>query len=302
LSGRRQQVDFSFTHPYFMDRNMSVGLDAFRMQRDFQRESGYDYRTTGVVPRLSYPITEFLAQEVRYTLRNDEITNVAAGASTIVQDAAGSIVLSSVGHSTLYDRRDDRQDPTDGYFLRLSNDVAGAGGNAKFLRSGLAAGFFYPVAPEYVLALSGEAGHIFGLSDDRVRLQHRYFLGGDNLRGFRSQGVGPRDRATGGAIGGNTFYVGTAELQFPTGLPREFGLRGSFFTEAGSLWSFDRPGAGRPGATAAVDDDSTLRVSAGAGLLWRSPFGPIRVSVARAIQKQEYDRTELLRFQFGSRF
>ncbi|MCZ8124702.1 MAG: outer membrane protein assembly factor BamA [Magnetospirillum sp.] len=302
LSGRRQQVDFSFTHPYFMDRNMSVGLDAFRMQRDFQRESGYDYRTTGVVPRLSYPITEFLAQEVRYTLRNDEITNVAAGASTIVQDAAGSIVLSSVGHSTLYDRRDDRQDPTDGYFLRLSNDVAGAGGNAKFLRSGLAAGFFYPVAPEYVLAFSGEAGHIFGLSDDRVRLQHRYFLGGDNLRGFRSQGVGPRDRATGGAIGGNTFYVGTAELQFPTGLPREFGLRGSFFTEAGSLWSFDRPGAGRPGATAAVDDDSTLRVSAGAGLLWRSPFGPIRVSVARAIQKQEYDRTELLRFQFGSRF
>jgi outer membrane protein insertion porin family len=302
LSARRQQVDFSFTQPYFLDRNMAAGFDVFRMQRDFQREAGYDYRTTGIVPRLSYPITEYLTQEVRYTLRNDDITNVAAGASGVVRDASGEVLLSGFGHTTTYDRRDDRQDPTDGYFVRLSNDVAGAGGDAKFLRSDLASGFFHPLAQDYVIALLAEGGYIFGLADDKVRLQHRYFLGGDNLRGFRKQGVGPRDRATGGALGGNAFYVGTAELQFPTGLPREFGLRGALFAEAGSLWSFDRPAAGRPGATAAVDDSSALRSSAGVGLLWRSPFGPIRVSLAKAIQKENYDRTELFRFQFGSRF
>lgn len=302
LSARRQQVDFSFTQPYFLDRSMSAGFDIFRMQRDFQRESGYDYRTTGIVPRLSYPIAEYLSQEIRYTLRSDEVTNVAAGAATIIRDAAGEVVLSGFGHTTIYDRRDDRQDPTDGYFVRLTNDVAGLGGDVKFLRTGLASGFFYPLSQDYVIALLAEGGYITAFSNDRVRLQHRYFLGGDNLRGFRTQGVGPRDRDSGGSIGGNAFYVTTAELQFPTGLPREFGVRGALFAEAGSLWSFDRPPPGRPGANAIVFDDSSIRSSAGLGLLWRSPFGPIRVSVAKAIQKQNYDRTELFRFQFGSRF
>jgi outer membrane protein insertion porin family len=302
LSARRQQIDFSFTQPYFLDRNISAGFDVFRMQRDFQRESGYDYRTTGIVPRLNYPIAEYLSQELRYTLRNDEITNVASGAADIVRDASGEALLSGVGHTTTYDRRDDRQDPTDGYFLRFTNDVAGAGGDVKFLRTGLASGFFYPLAPDYVLAFLAEGGHIFGLADDKVRLQHRYFLGGDNLRGFRSQGVGPRDRASGGSLGGNTFYVTTAELQFPTGLPREFGVRGALFADAGALWSFDRPPVGRPGATAAVFDSSSLRSSVGLGVLWRSPFGPIRLSAAKAIHKEDFDRTELVRFQFGSRF
>jgi outer membrane protein insertion porin family len=281
---------------------LSAGFDLFRMQRDFQRESGYDYRTTGIVPRLNYPIAEYLSQEVRYTLRNDEITNVAAGAADIVRDAAGESVLSGFGHTTTYDRRDDRLDPTDGYFVRLTNDVAGAGGDVKFLRSGLSGGFFYPLSQDYVVALLAEGGYIFGLGDDKVRLQNRYFLGGDNFRGFRSQGVGPRDRASGGSIGGNAFYVTTAEFQFPTGLPREFGVRGSMFAEAGSLWSFDRPPAGKPGATAAVFDSNSLRSSVGLGLMWRSPFGPIRVSLAKAVHKEEFDRTELFRFQFGSRF
>jgi outer membrane protein insertion porin family len=302
ISGRRQQIDFSFTQPYFLDRDMAAGIDIFRLQRDYQRESGYDYRTTGAIPRLTYPITEYLAQELRYTIRNDEVTNVASGAADIIKDAEGSVTLSGFGHTTSYDRRDDRQDPSDGYFVKLSNDIAGAGGNAKFLRSGLTVGFFYPIYPEYVFAVTGEAGYIFGLSDDRVRLQHRYFLGGDNLRGFRTQGVGPRDRATGGSIGGNRYYTTTAELLFPTGLPKEFGLRGALFTDAGGLWSFDRSPAGRPGANAIIEDSSSPRVSVGAGLMWRSPFGPIRISLAKAVVKEEFDRTELFRFQFGSRF
>jgi outer membrane protein insertion porin family len=302
ISGRRQQIDFSFTQPYFLDREMAAGIDIFRLQRDYQREAGYDYRTTGAIPRLTYPISEYTTQEVRYTIRNDEVTNVDAGASNVVKDAAGEVLLSGFGHTTTYDRRDDRQDPTDGYYVRLTNDVAGAGGDAKFLRSGVSGGFYYPIIPEYVIALTGEVGYIFGLSDDKVRLQHRYFLGGDNLRGFRTQGVGPRDQSTGGALGGNRFYTTTAELQFPTGLPKEFGLRGALFSDVGSLWSIDRPAAGRPGANSPIDDSSGVRASVGAGLMWRSPFGPIRVSMAKAVVKEEFDRTELFRFQFGSRF
>jgi outer membrane protein insertion porin family len=89
---------------------------------------------------------------------------------------------------------------------------------------------------------------------------------------------------------------------FPLGLPRELGLRGAIFSDFGSLSGFDRPAAPRPGATAPVEDSSSIRASVGAGVNWRSPFGPIRLSLAKAIVKEEFDRTELFRFSFGSRF
>ena len=302
LSRRRNQLDLSFTDPYFLDMDMAAGFDVFRQKRDLQNEAGYDFISTGLVIRNGYRLGEYVDQSLRYTLRNDDITRLAFGVSPLVQDAAGSVLQSSVGHTTLFDWRDDRVDPTDGYFLRLGNDVAGLGGEAKFLRSTATTGFFYPLASEYVASLVLEGGHIAALSGDRVRLQNRFSLGGDNFRGFRAQGVGPRDRTTGGALGGNLFYTGTAELSFPTGLPKEFGLRGLFFSDVGTLTSFDRPPAGRPGATAAVDDSGSIRASVGIGALWRSPFGPVRVSYAKAVVKEEYDRTEAFRFGVGTRF
>jgi len=302
VSRRRNQVDLSFTDPYFLDMDMSAGFDLFRTRRNLQREAGYDAISTGVVLRNGYRLGEYLSQGLNYTLRNDDITQIAFGASTIVQDAAGSVTQSSVGHITLLDLRDDRQDPTDGYFVRLKNDIAGAGGEAKFFRTVATTGFYYPFTSEYVASLLLEGGHIAAYSDDRVRLQSRFNLGGDNFRGFRTQGLGPRDRESGGALGGNYYYTATAEMSFPTGLPKEFGLRGLFFSDVGTLTSFDRPPPGRPGNTAAVDDSGALRASVGVGALWRSPFGPVRVSYAKAVAKEEYDRTESFRFGVGSRF
>ncbi len=302
LSGRRNQIDLSFTSPYFLDRNMSAGFDVFHIKRDFQREAGYDFQSTGFVVRNGYALSEYLKQQVRYTLRSDDITSVNPLASSIILDAQGAVLQSGFGHTTTFDRRDDSYDPTDGYAIKLSNDVAGVGGDAKFLKSSLAGQYYYPIAPEYVFALVGEVSNIFGYSGDVVRLQNRFQLGGDNFRGFRTQGLGPRDQATGNPLGGNMLYSGSAELQFPTGMPREFGLRGTLFSDFGSLSKFDRPPAGRPGATATVDDSSQARVSIGTGLNWRSPFGPVRISLAKAIIKEEFDRTELFRFSFGSRF
>jgi outer membrane protein insertion porin family len=302
VSRRRNQVDLSFTDPYFLDMDMSAGLDLFRTRRNLQREAGYDAISTGIVVRNGYRLGEYLSQGLNYTVRNDDITQVAFGASSIVQDAAGSVTQSSVGHVTQLDLRDDRQDPTDGYFVRLKNDVAGLGGEAKFFRTVATTGFYYPITSEYVASLLLEGGHIAAFSDDRVRLQSRFNLGGDNFRGFRTQGLGPRDRESGGALGGNYYYTATAEMSFPTGLPKEFGLRGLLFSDVGTLTTFDRPPPGRPGNTAVVDDTGSLRAAVGIGALWRSPFGPVRVSYARAVAKEEHDRTEAFRFGVGSRF
>ena len=302
VSRRRNQIDLSYTDPYFLDMDMAAGFDIFRTRRNLQREAGYDFISTGAVVRNGYRLGEYLDQSLRYTLRNDDITQLAFGVSDLVRDAAGSVTQSSFGHTTSYDRRDDRVDPTDGFFVRLSNDVAGFGGDAKFLKSVATTGFFYPITPEYVASLVLEGGHIVALQGDRVRLQNRFNLGGDNFRGFRAQGLGPRDRVSGGALGGNLSYTATAEMTFPTGLPKEFGLRGVLFSDVGTLTTFDRPPAGRPGATSVVDDSGALRASVGLGALWRSPFGPVRVSYAKAVVKEEYDRTEAFRFGVGTRF
>jgi len=138
-------------------------------------------------------------------------------------------------------------------------------------------------------------GHIMGLAGDDVRLNSRFFLGGDNFRGFRLGGVGPRDKLTADSLGANVFGVGTLELKFPLGLPQELGIAGRTFTDFGLATSVDEQGAG-------IFDSKSLRVSVGVGISWRSPFGPIRVDLAAPVRKESLDETEVFRFSFGTRF
>src|SRR5690606_34319891 len=156
VSQRRQEVDLSFTEPYFLDRNMSAGFDIFRITRDFQDESSFDQENTGFTLRLGYQITEPLRQTLRYTLREDTIENVAPDASRFIREQEGTTLSSTIGQELLYDKRDDRFDPTDGYYIRLINDFAGLGGDVTFLRNRFGAGAYYPIAEEWVASLTGE--------------------------------------------------------------------------------------------------------------------------------------------------
>ena len=141
----------------------------------------------------------------------------------------------------------------------------------------------------------GAGGYLFGTNSSGVRINDRFFIGGDDLRGFQNAGIGPRDTNTTDPLGGNTYYTGTAEITFPLGLPEELGVKGAVFTDVGSLWGIDQKGSN-------IADSSAIRVSSGVGALWASPFGPIRIDFAQAIKKQSYDRTQIFRFSFGTRF
>lgn len=296
LSQRRQEVDLSFTEPYFLERNMSAGFDLFRIIRDFQDEAGYDQETTGFGLRTGYQIAENLRQTLRYTLREDDITDVDPTASRLIREQEGTTLSSILGQDLLYDRRDDRFDPREGYFVRLSTDLAPGGiGDVAFSRNRLAAGYYIPIAEEWVASISGEVGYLFGLNSEDVRIQHRFYIGGETLRGFETAGIGPRDITTTDALGGNQFYIGTVAVTFPSGLPKELGIRTTLFSDFGTLWNTDSVGP------EVVDVDS-IRVSVGVGAVWRSPFGPIRISLAQAVRKEDFDKDELFRFSFGSRF
>jgi outer membrane protein insertion porin family len=132
------------------------------------------------------------------------------------------------------------------------------------------------------------------LNDD-VPINERFFLGGSSFSGFERSGVGPRDRVTKDALGGNLFYVGTAELSFPIGFSEALGLRARIFSEVGSLWSIDD-------SNASVLDSESPRVSAGFGVSWGATLGGIRIDFSEAIVKEDEDETEFLRFSLGTRF
>jgi len=295
VSQRRQQIDISFTEPYFLERDLAAGVDLFDSQTDFQRESSYDENSIGGTLRLGYPLTENLRHGIRYTLRNDEIHNVDDDASVFIKEEEGSRATSLIGQSFTYDRRDERFLPTDGYYVKLDQDLAGLGFDSRFIRHELRAEYYYPIVSDVVFNLSGSTGYIHGILGDDVHLQNRFFIGGASLRGFQFGGVGPRDSETDDRLGGNLYYVGSGEVRFPLGLPDELRVFGRAFVDAGSLRDVDVSGP-------TLDESDGLRVGAGVGLSWLSPLGPLSIDFAQALKKESKDETEFFRLSFGTRF
>lgn len=294
LSGRRSQIDLSFTEPYFLDRPLAAGIDLFRTEID-RRESSFDEKNLGGGFRFGYDITEYLRQTVRYTLSQNEIANVDDDASLAIQQQEGETISSVVGQSLTYDRRDNRFNPTEGYYLNLRNDVAGLGGDVKYLRTRVGAAYYLPLTEDLVASVSGEVGYIFGFGGEDVRITDAFFLGGNSLRGFSTAGVGPRDVNTDDALGGNTFAAGSVELSFPLGLPEEYQIRGRVFTDFGTLTDTDTDVPG-------VRDDASLRASVGTGITWHSPLGPLALDLAFPVAKEDFDEEEVFRFSIGTRF
>lgn len=293
---KQNQAVFSFTEPYFLDRQLSAGFDVFATTRKLQNESSYDASSLGTSLRAGYQVQDNLRQDWKYTLRRDKIENVDDDASRFVKEQQGTATLSSIQQTLLWDYRDSKVDPTEGYYFRVNNEVAGLGGSQKFLRNNIGAGQYFPLAEQVVLSLSGNAGIISGFGDEKIRINERYFLGGDSLRGFANAGVSPRDEASGDALGGLWQYSGSAQVKFPLGLPEELGFGGQVFSDFGSIGNTeDYVGGG-------IQQSSAIRVSVGAGVSWKSPMGPVAVDIGFPVKKESFDERELFRFNFGTRF
>ena len=294
IAQRTEQVDLSFTEPYFLERNLAAGFDIFAINQNNQLIGQFNQQTIGTSLRVGYQITEPLRQTLKYTLRRDTINNVQPTASRFIQEEAGTRNTSAIGQVLRYDKLDNRLDPTGGYFLQLATDIAGLGGDVRYIRGVASGAYYYALAPEYVLSFAAEAGYIHGINDI-VRIEDRFFVGGDNLRGFKVGGIGPRDLSTNDALGGNTYYTGTVSLSYPLGLPQELGIAGRVFTDFGSLFGVDESGG-------SIVDPHFVRVSTGLGVSWKSPLGPIRLDIATPVRREPFDKRQFFRVSFGTRF
>lgn len=295
VAGKKTEFDVGFMEPYFLNRDISAGFDVFHMTRDLQNESSYDQKRTGGGVHIGYPLSENWRQTLSQRLEINDIQNVNDDASLFIKRQEGQRTTSAVSQRLVYDTRDSASYTTNGMMYWLDTEVAGLGGDAKYVSGKTGASYFYPVTDQVVFNILGELGAIQGYGDTDVEINERFFIGNSTLRGFKKSGIGPRDSETGDALGGNFFYRGSAEVSFPIGLSKELGIKGHAFTDVGSLSNVDETGANL------VEQDS-LRAAAGVGLSWRSPFGPIRVDLTAPIMKEDFDKTELFRFDFGTRF
>ena len=295
ISQRTQEYDISFTEPYFMDRNLSAGVDLFRTEEDYQDYGSYDTSSTGGRLRLGWKYTDDLSQYLRYTYRQDEINNVDSEASHYIKEEVGKYNGSIVGQTIAYDKRDSAINPKEGYYVSFGNDVAGLGGDEKYLKFDTKLYKYYTFADDYTFKFFTNAGYIVGYDGKEVRLSNRYNLGGSTLRGFDTAGIGARDKYTDDALGGNWMIYSGAEVSFPIGLD-EVGVRGRTFVDMGML--------GKPDGIRHADDvnySSSPRVAAGFGFQWQSPMGQIDVDLAFPIVKEDYDETQAFRLNFGTR-
>lgn len=294
ISQRTQEYDLSYTDPYFLDRRLSAGVDLFRSETDYQDEGSYDSETTGGRIRFGWNYTDDLAQYVRYTLSKDKISNVAADASRYIKAEEGSYTNSAVGQTIVYDKRDSKINPREGYYLSFGNDIAGLGGDEKYVKFDAKAYKYYTISDDYTFKFFMNGGYIDGYNGKPVRLAHRYYLGGNTMRGFEYAGIGARDKYTRDALGGNWMVYTGAEFQFPVGLD-EVGIRGRTFIDAGMLGKPDNIDEKY------VEYSDKIRSSAGFGIQWLSPMGQIDIDLAFPISKEDYDETEVFRLNFGTR-
>jgi len=306
LAEKQSQVNLSITDPYFLDRNVVAGFDLFYIQNNLQEVAQYNERRGGFSVRAGYEFSEHLRQIWTYALVNRSVYNVQPTASIYVQNAAGDSLLSQIAQTLTLDYRDSRIDPRDGFVVRLGTDFAGLGGNAQFVRTKIDGAVYIPLEritrdPDWVIAINGSVGYLFSNGDEKII--DRFFLGGENLRGFQVGGAGPHavSGASSDSVGGRFIWTQSTELRFPLPLSQDIGLSGRVFVDIGGLSQVStlyQNGSPVP----IFGNDSSPRVSTGVGVSWKTPFGLLNLDLAQAVVKQRYDQLQFFRFGFGTRF
>lgn len=292
-------IDLGFTEPYFMDREVTAGFDLFRTSNDRQQVANYSDRSLGFALRGGWAYSEEIRQVVRYTLRQTDIYNVQPWASPIIQQNAGTQVVSEWAETVVWDTRDTRLNTTKGFMVRNTVAVAGLIGTEQYLRTTADAVYYKTLVEDVVASIGGSVGLVVPYNNAYIRLNNLFFIGGDTLRGFAVGGIGPRDAGTTDSLGGQYYYTGTAELSYPLPfIPKEVALLGKAFIDVGSLWGVQQ---GTYNSTSVLDSQ-LMRVASGVGIQWVSPFGPIRIDYAWPIQYEPWDKQQNVRFSFGTRF
>lgn len=259
LGGKSTTYRFGVTDPYFLDKDLTLGFDLYRTDREWP---SFSEKRTGGNLKLGVPLSDNLRAFFLYRYENKDIYDIAPTASRFVLEQAGTSTLSSITSMLRRDTTDYRLDPTRGSMSEASVEFAGIGGDQQFVKYIADHRHFFPFKWDTYFSVHGQIGFVEGWGGKDVPIEERFFLGGINsLRGFKSRRVGPRDGDD--YIGGEKSAYTNLEYIFP--LIRDVGLKGVVFFDAGNVWHSNE------------NYFSDIRYNTGAGIRWFSPLGPLRL-------------------------
>lgn len=298
VGSKSTTYQFGLLDPHFLDSDLTLGFDLYKTEREW---SEFSKRAVGGDLKLGIPFTYNVKSFFIYRYEEKEIYDVDPNASLNIRDQEGFSTLSSIYASLSRDTTDFRMDPKTGTLSSVSIELAGLGGTEKFVKYELDHRYFYPLIWKLVFSAHGRLGYVQQIGGEKIPLDERYYLGGlYSLRGFQPREVGPRTKIVSTDSQGNLLYTsyeynggtkvgfGNLEITFP--LVEESGFKGVFFYDAGNAWGEDQ------------DYFSDVRHSAGFGLRWMSPMGPLRLEWGKNFSPRDGESSSDLQFSIGTMF
>ncbi|WP_027550686.1 outer membrane protein assembly factor BamA [Bradyrhizobium sp. Cp5.3] len=244
--------------------------------------------------------------------------------------AGGKTLTSAIGYSLNYNTLDNNKNPTDGLLVDFRQDFAGVGGDVTYLKTAVDAKYYQSLVSDLVGLVHLQGGVLTKIGNNELRMLDQFQMGPNLVRGFAPNGIGPRDLnpfGTQDALGGTKYWGASLELQMPFWfLPKEVGLKGAVYADAGGLYDYQgpttwaltneltttknsncipstiNPSSAGTCTGLVFDNGNVVRSSVGVGLIWASPFGPLRFDYAVPITKGKYDRVQEFRFGGGTSF
>ena len=286
FSSRRTNYNISLRNPWFMDKPVSAWFSLYNEKVDF---FDYDKKATGGSIGFGKELSEYVGGSISYTLENVEITELAEDASSLIRDQEGQKITSSISPSIWRDTRDNYLDPTTGSRHSFNLEVAGLGGDNYFYKSLFSSSWYIPAKWDTTIGFRGRFGYATGFAGKDLPLYERFYVGGiSTLRGLGFGEGGPIN-AEGEKIGGNKELIFNAEYIIP--IEKEIRLKGVIFVDYGAAFNDNEN-----------INFSDMRYTAGFGIRWMSPFGPLRLEWGFNPDQKEGEGDSKVEFSMGGLF
>jgi len=290
IRGDRSLVNLAFTEPAYFGSDISFGFDLFGNEQDNSDTSSFTVSEIGLGFRIGLPLSDDLVLKTRAKYTRNEVYGVASNASAALKQLEGKRNISELGYTLAYSSLDNPMIPSSGVLLNLSQDFYG--GDVSNLGTVFSGKYYHDFDKDLIGSLHMNAGHIFAFNSEDLPISDSFMEPGTLLKGFASRGISPRlhpdlTNSKQEAIGGDTYFSGTAEVNFPIPvISDDYGIRGGLHLNAGTLFGSDLV------TDPVVNDSSMLRSSIGASIFWDSPIGMLRFDFTEVLNKETKSQYE----------
>jgi outer membrane protein insertion porin family len=290
-----KQTELAFEDPSFLGRNLLAGI-SFGQSSTTPSSVPLSTDKLYFEPKIGFPLSRDSKLTIEYSFDQEDVKLTTASnlVSPLIRGDVGKKNKSALIFMYSLDKTNSVVTPTAGYDFRIIQELNGLGGDISFSKTDLNFRTYRTILRDDIILSSNLSSGVIVGSD--ASLMNRFSLGGDRLKGFRNQGIGPYDSTYDTHLGGKMYTSLSLEASFPIGIPEEYGIYGGVFLDTGSLWGLDNTDSGR------IDDSSEIRSALGFSIFWESAIGPLRFNWSSPIKKETNDVTENFRFTIDTRF